>query len=277
MHNIFCFSDIHGQKLLYDSIIKYCYEQDPECSIIFLGDACDRGPNGYQIIKELLDNPQVIYLKGNHEDLFVQAAYQIKDKFSFKNPTEEQVNNTLKSTLMFEYKYEKIQLALINGAMDTLTDWIMDGMPMDFVEKIDNLPYTFSYEHYDFCHAGGVYPTFERVSECEYYQKPIDKNDAKSLLWDRNSFSYGWAPGRTLIHGHTPTQELLKFLGKLNLTVKPYKYCGIFDPHYTGDKIDIDTGVAFTNKIYVLNILTSKAQGFELKRNQVRKIKEIQM
>ena len=74
MHDIFYFTDVHGCYDLYRAAIDYCFKQDPECMIVYGGDACDRGTSGYQIMKELLDNPRVVYLKGNHEDLFVRAA-----------------------------------------------------------------------------------------------------------------------------------------------------------------------------------------------------------
>ena len=46
MHDVFFFTDIHGMGCLYDTIMNYCLKEDPECMIIFGGDACDRGPDG---------------------------------------------------------------------------------------------------------------------------------------------------------------------------------------------------------------------------------------
>ena len=278
MHNIYFFTDIHGFKPLYDAIIEYCFTEDDSPTIIFGGDACDRGPEGYSIMKDMLNNPHIIYLKGNHEDIFVKAARQIKEKFDFTNTTRERVYTVLKSTFMFDYKYDDIQLAINNGGMETLADWIMDGMSMDIIESIDRLPYTFSYEQYDFCHAGGVYPNFKRVSECEYNGTPIDKVDSDFILWDRHAFGYGWAPGRTCIHGHTPIPYLTRFLRKIILCVQPLAYSGNFNPDYTGEKIDMDTGTIDSNKIFVLNVLTRKAQGFKMKKNgQVKQIEEIKL
>ena len=128
MHDVFCFSDVHGMYNMYEAIMKYCYQQDEDATIIFCGDACDRGPDGYKIMKELLANPQVIYLKGNHEDMFVQAARQIQAKFEFQNTDREHIQTVLKSTSMFDFKYEDIQLSLVNGGMETLSDWITDGI-----------------------------------------------------------------------------------------------------------------------------------------------------
>lgn len=266
MHDIYTFSDIHGMWDLYKAIMDYCHEQDPEAMIIYCGDACDRGPDGYRIMKELLNNPYVVYLKGNHEDLFVRAAREIKCKLNFENTERDRVETVLSACKNFDYKYTNIQNSLYNGGLSTLIDWTKDGMPMDFVEKIDKLPLTFSTNKCDFCHAAGVYTTFKRVNDAEYNQTPINPDDAELIMWTRSAFKYGWEKERTVIFGHTPVPYLDYYMdvpwGKtLNMT--PYKWTSDWDPRYTGAKIDMDTGACFTGSAYVLNVLAMKAQGFE--------------
>ena len=266
MHDIFFFTDIHGMYDLYRAIMDYCQEQDPEAMIIFGGDACDRGTSGYKIMKELLDNPKIVYLKGNHEDLFVRSAREIKQEFHpYETPTRDQVTTFLKCTKGFDYRYTNIQNSLYNGGLSTLTDWIIDGMPMDFIEKIDKLPLTFSMDKCDFCHAAGVYATFKRVNDAEYNQIPIKPEDAELIMWTRSAFNIGWESNRTAIFGHTPVPYLYEYKKHTprNL-IEPYKwYSTDIFPEFTGAKIDMDTGAAFTGDAYVLNVLTMKAQGFE--------------
>mgnify|MGYP002526906662 CR=1 FL=1 len=91
MHDVFYFTDIHGRKDLFDRIISFCEQQDPEYTLIFGGDAADRGSEGYYIMTALLDNPHVIYLKGNHEDLFVKAARAIIGHFSMTDRDRKSV------------------------------------------------------------------------------------------------------------------------------------------------------------------------------------------
>ena len=67
------FSDIHGNRKLFDAIKNFIKEDD---TIYFLGDACDRGPDGWEIIKEILADERFIYLKGNHEDMLVKAFFE---------------------------------------------------------------------------------------------------------------------------------------------------------------------------------------------------------
>lgn len=279
MHDIFCFTDIHGMYDLYKAIMNYCHEQDPEAMIIFCGDACDRGPAGYKIMHELLENPHVVYLKGNHEDMFVKAAREIP----YNTRTREEVQHFLSATRGYNYKYLNIQQALNNGAMDTLTDWVMDGMNMAFVDQIEKLPLTFSTDVCDFCHAAGVYRTFASVADNEYNNFPVPSYFEENLLWSRSAMNYGWKPGRTAVFGHTPVPCLDDFI-KMNwpkeINIQPYMWCGDFDPEMTGKKLDMDTGAVFTGDAYVLNVLTMKAQGFEdidilSKENRTHNVKKI--
>lgn len=288
MHDIFYFTDVHGMYDLYRAAIDYCLEQDPECSIIYGGDAIDRGPRGYEIMKELLDNPQVIYLLGNHEDLFVSAAKEIKELFDFEGADRKEVRKRLGTALCFDYKYLHIQDALYNSGMDTLVDWVMDGMPMDLVEKIERLPRTFSYEKCDFCHAGGVYKAFKKVADAEYDGVKADKYALEHVIWNRTALKYGWETGRTCIFGHTPIQSLQHMMRMKKMPdneIQPYKYVGNLDERFTGPKIDMDTGAFYGGRIFVLNVLTMKAQGFEdtefeeteIRKHDVKKIECIQM
>lgn len=276
MKDIFAMADVHGCRPLFDAMMNYCKDQDPEYSLIFLGDAIDRGPDGYAIMKELLDNPQVCYLMGNHEDMFTKAAREIKQIFNFENTDRDRVEAVLSACRNFDYKYAAIQDSLSNGGMSTLLDWVMDGMPMDLIERIEKLPHTFSVGKCDFCHSGGVYNIFKRVADCEYEGLPINQWDDEAILWNRSALNIGWAPNRMAIFGHTPTPYLPDYTDVQVDEIRPIKYAPTNNPVYTGEKLDMDTGAVFTGRAFVLNVLTMKAQGFELKDNQVEKIEVIQ-
>lgn len=278
MHDIFYFTDVHGHYTLYKAAMDYCMEQDPECSIIFGGDACDRGPHGYKIMKELLDNPQVLYLKGNHEDMFVHAAWAIQNDY-FGEIDEKKIRGYLYKQFIADNGDSVIQTYLYNGGLSTLQDWMNDGMPKEFVERINKLPVTFSYENLDFCHAGGRYKEFENVASAEYEKEFIDKDDLNVCIWDRMYLRQGWETGRTCIFGHTPAHNLAaKFYGKdkSHKASHPCAYIGDLDDRYTGRKIDMDVGTAYTDRLYVLNCLTMQAQGFKVKDKEVEKIECIQ-
>ena len=270
MHDVFFFTDVHGCRPLFDAIMNYCHEQDPEAMIIFGGDAMDRGPDGYAIMKELLDNPYVVYLKGNHEDIFVQAAREIKHdlKLNPENMDRKEVRDTIYWCRGYGEQYLYIQTSLNNGGIETLTDWVMDGMPMDIVDRIDHLSLTFSYGQCDFCHAAGGYRVFEDAANAEYDDKPVADYTATLLLWSRTALDLKWAPGRIAVFGHTPTPYVPEFTNirvEKDWKAQPLKWDG---------KLDMDSGMVFTGRGYVLNVLTMKAQGFE-NNNGVKKIEVI--
>ena len=265
MQNIYYFTDIHGRWELYKTIVDYCKKQDAECTIIFGGDACDRGPDGYKIMKDLLSDSQIIYLKGNHEDIFVHAAWFIKRDYKDAF-TEDKIEEYLyKCSLPFYSK--EVNLCLYNGGKELLTDWMLDNMPQDFVDSINKLPLTFSYEQFDFCHAGGIPPVFQRVANGEYNNELIDKDDAEMLLWDRLHLACGWSKDRICVHGHTPTTHLPAAAygrDKSERNIHPCMWgelMGAKDKR-PGYKIDMDTGATFMGRAYLLDVLTMNVIGF---------------
>lgn len=265
MHDIFYFTDVHGNYPLFRAAMDFCMKEDEECTIIYGGDACDRGTSGYKIMKELLDNPQVIYIKGNHEDMFADAAQLIKNDYHGEI-NEEQIEDYLNCSTYRGYSTLPIQQCTYNGGYCTLKDWMLDGMPMNFVDKIDHLPLTFSYERIDFCHAGGDPKVFKRIADNEYNVIIPDKEDVEMVIWDRNWLGFGWIPNRTCVFGHTPTPFLpAKYYGqdKSVANAHPCKYVGLIDERLSGYRLDMDTGAINSGRLYVLNCLTMKAYGFK--------------
>ena len=281
MHDIFYFTDIHGMYDLYRAIMDWCDEQDPEAMIIFGGDACDRGERGYEIIKELLANPRVVYLMGNHEELFCKAAREINAIFDFQTTDRTKIANTLNATLADNVQLRDIQIHIYNGGLSTLIDWIEDGAPMDIIERLEKLPLTFSTKTCDFCHAGGNPQVFEYVAECEYYKREMDKYHRIHVIWDRTHIENIWRDKRMCIFGHTPVLALPSLIPiRLDDTLDPQPIKLALDT-----KIDMDTGAAFRGVAWVLNVLTMEAQGFEdvditnkeIRKHDVKKIYSIQM
>ena len=114
------------------------------------------------------------------------------------------------------------------------------------------------------------------MADCEYENKDPNQYDANAIIWNRTAVDWGWAPNRIAIFGHTPTVALpTKIKCKESLPVK-FNGKHPLDEGMNGAKIDMDTGACFFNKAYVLNCLTMKAQGFEMKNGQVKKIEVIQ-
>ena len=207
MHDIFYFTDIHGQLDLFQTMRDWCYKQDPECTIIFGGDACDRGEFGYDIMQAILDDPQIIYIRGNHEDMFIRAARELLAN----NPTNKNRRHTIQEAndlIDMESWLHWVHLSLRNGGRSTLKAWLIDGASTEFVDRLEEKTcITLAADNgLCFSHAGGLQEAFQRVNEAEYEGEIPDRDDEEMMIWDRNYFCSWWDdPKSTIIFGHTPT------------------------------------------------------------------------
>lgn len=210
-------SDLHGRYDIYLQICKFLKSED---TIFFLGDANDRGPDGYSLMNSILINPQWVYLKGNHEDLFVKACNEGYDSFAY-------------------------QILYQNGGAGTYIDWEQDGEPVSIVNKLDWLPHTYT-----------LVNRFGKViylSHAGYTPGGNHSYTNDDLLWGREHFKNDWK-GESyeyIVHGHTPIEFMIK-----DNTVKDIVkadtalwYCG-------GHKVCIDNGACWTNAAILLDLDT---------------------
>ena len=262
MHDIFYFTDVHGMYSLFKSAMDYCNKCDPEAMIIFGGDACDRGPDGYKIMKELIANPKVVYIRGNHEDMFLRAAHDMICQYpEIANTVHNQIEAN--DIIGMNRWMDSVNLSIYNGGRPTLTDWLMDGAKTEFLYELAyKMVYTFQIEnHVCFSHAGGNQRIWRRVNDSEYNHEIPDKGDAHAMIWDRYYLDSMWDANHTIIFGHTPTCYLNDYVSVERLKeadIHPVKYY-----EESGAHIAMDTGAVFTGRLFVLNCLTMKAQGFE--------------
>ena len=90
---VYCATDLHGDYRLWKEIQNYLKEED---TLIYLGDAIDRGGRGFEIYLEMLNDSRVTYLLGNHETLMycaLLAKYPNASKDWYKNGGEATVLN----------------------------------------------------------------------------------------------------------------------------------------------------------------------------------------
>lgn len=271
MHDIFYFTDVHGQLNLFQMMRDWCYKQDPECTIIYGGDACDRGEFGYDIMQMILDDPQIIYIRGNHEDMFINAANEIlkyNPNAANKALTFDEANELIASCGIMH----STGLSIYNGGYDTILNWLLNGTSTEFIKNLDEeTVLTFDLGNgVCFSHAGGTYESWTRVNAAEYNEhtdiKPTD-DDIEMVIWDRSYLGDHWPRNKTIVFGHTPTYHIPDFVYNLPTTsntetsMHPVAY--IPDKNQsTGWHIAMDTGMTFTGYGYILNCLTMNITGF---------------
>ena len=228
-------SDWHGNYWVWEKVKTIL---SPNDKLYFLGDAADRGHDGWKLIKELLADPRVIYLKGNHEDLLVNGLreYPKEDILSYDG------------LLWFH-----------NGGEPTYRAFCEDNNieeKLGIVKQLKELPFCANYINNKgtsifLCHAG-----------CD--GDDIDFLDEYRAIWDRSHFIvadtwYG-NDNTIIIHGHTPIMLMLN-------EQKFAKECcskEIEMPDYTdgaywyakGHKVCIDMGTPWENKALLLNLDT---------------------
>ena len=221
--SIYALSDLHGDKILFDEIQNFL---KPDDTVIFLGDAADRGEDGWEIIKSILNDKRWIYLMGNHEDLLIKRL---------RRPES----------------YDAASLHNMNGGAPTWEAAQNDPEARNVMLKLIQLPYSYSYVNKDgvkiyMSHSGAI----------------SDDND--DLIWDREHFftpiKYMTDDYDVIVHGHTPIPYLSERLKKFNEFYSKDKITvpdGNWDYgayQYNGNKIDIDCCTIVTHATVLVNL-----------------------
>lgn len=227
---VYACSDLHGMMDAYKAIKSLL---KPEDKVYFLGDAGDRGPESWELIRHIYSDPQFIYMKGNHEDMLVRAM-------------REYIYND-------ERTGHDYSLLVSNGGATTFYDWscLNDHIREEWMRRLNKLPYVQEYTNQDgfriiMTHAGftPAYTTDNEIAiPCE-----------EDALWDRYHFTDPW-PHDTekvvIIHGHTPTFYLAE---KLRLPKEEVELGAMW--YAQNHKICLDCGCFFTGCTCLLNLDT---------------------
>lgn len=228
MNKTYAFTDLHGMYPLWEQIKNFCDETD---KLIFLGDACDRGDDGLKIIKELLQDKRVTYIKGNHEDFLEDIGADVAGGH-----------------------YGNTPLWRMNGGFQTLQDFekLSEDSQLWYIRKIAKLPLIESYINKKgqtilLSHAGYT-PTLE----------PTGK-DITDYLWDREHILSDWWPSENeyketyIVHGHTPIQSLRR---RLHSTYQSFTQDGMIGPitYCQGHKIDLDVASFDTGCVVLFDL-----------------------
>jgi len=219
--NIYAIGDIHGCLSELTSLHKKILTNDEfkvkEDLLIYLGDYIDRGLKSKQVIDQIikLKNKQIktIHLMGNHEELMIDFLFNKKN--NIKNWLNFGADQTFKS-----YDIEIVEFikdGFEDNIIDRLRDVLLKKIGSDHIDFFNNLELTYSTEKYLFVHAG-IDPN-----------KNITEQTKKDYLWSRSSdfFHKDFKTEKTIIHGHTPEQ---------NIVNHPYR-------------VNIDTGCYFSGKL----------------------------
>lgn len=215
----YAISDLHGR---YDLLEKIKAFLKPEDTVYVLGDCGDRGPDSWKVIEEVRYNPQFVYLKGNHEDMLV---------------------NAMRGDFL---------LSFMNGGKTTLDQWkIITFSDPEWAHYLDNLPVQI-----DFTNDNGQQIILTHAGFTPRDNSKLKEDD---LLWDRYHFDEAWdeAYNNTfIIHGHTP----ICYLNHYMWDAPDEEFRGAFwycaDENGKYHKCDLDCGAVVTGCAVMLNLDT---------------------
>lgn len=174
-HKYVAIGDIHGCAKSLNALLEKLKDYS-DYTHVFVGDYIDRGPDSYGVVDRLLElqeNRECIFLRGNHEQMLLDA-----------------------------YLDDELDLWLMNGGKSTLASYAATYDDMSFpAAHLDFFKRTKMYyntEDYFFVHAG--------LSPGKTIRESLqDENEVREFLWERshlNAFETPWE--KTVIFGHTP-------------------------------------------------------------------------
>ena len=219
---VYACGDLHGRYDLYEKIKEFL---NPEDRVYFLGDANDRGPKGWELIKAIYEDPQFVYIMGNHEDMLLDAmAYFIDSNFKVDAKLRDYLTET--------------------ESYPTFEKWAAESDKEDWFVKIASLPL---YEIYvseitgkSFCltHAG--------------FTPGKKSKEEDPLLWDRSHLKDRWPAdyeNLVVIHGHTPIGLIAPNACEDGIYTGSYWYCN-------NHKVNLDVGAVWSGFTVLLNLDT---------------------
>ena len=223
----YAITDLHGRLDLWKEVKKILQPND---KVYFLGDAMDRGPDGYALFLELLSDERVVYLKGNHEDMMAKG---IEDYVTCSDI------------------YDDFGLwTLSNGGSSTWNSirTLSDEVLLQIVARLRKLPCETVYVNKKgqtvYMNHAGIPPMFrEGKSEWDliwnrrYY---YEKREWKPDFWNEENWNPEWN-NSYLVHGHTPIKRDIGIL----------KYSD-------GHCFNLDIGAVWRNKTVLLDLDTFK-------------------
>ena len=231
---VYACSDLHGFYNLYEKINSLLQPND---KVLFLGDAGDRGPDSLKTIKAILNNPQWLYLKGNHEDMLVEA-----------------IDGGDLSDAAWLCRY--------NGGRDTINELRADPDGMKILEQLRALPIYYFYHSdalgIDFhCTHAGFTPNQNTTNVYEFRTEHDLIWDRRHLEMDGEGYEY-YVPEKyfnaIILHGHTPIDCMTdyydipgRWLGEPMHS--PYQYS-------QDNKINIDAATYRSHEAFLLNLDT---------------------
>ncbi|MDR0921511.1 MAG: metallophosphoesterase [Lactobacillales bacterium] len=214
---VYAIGDIHGQLDLFEKLIAHFDENTQQ--LVLIGDLADRGLKGkqcYYLGMDLVKKHGAIYLKGNHEAIFLN--FLKNPEYMYPNYVRNGGRETLES---FFYPNVTEELSPTEMAMMIRTQH------KELVKFLNHLPMYYEWKNFIFVHAG------VDLSQSDWHNTQVT-----DFNWIREPFIKGKNnTGKTIVFGHTITPMLY---GDMRTT----------DLWISDNKIGIDGGGVFGGSVH---------------------------
>lgn len=180
--SFYAFGDIHGEYYKLKRLLsKISYE---DSCLIFLGDYIDRGQWSFEVVEFLINlskNCTTIFLRGNHDDMFMDYLSGINEQIFIFNGGRKTIES-----------YEKHGWNIDSGTY--YLDRVLPRKHITFFQKLKNYYET---DDFIFVHAG-IVPGV-----------PMEQQNKEMLLWDRSFSFVEDYEGKVVVHGHSPKAQVV--------------------------------------------------------------------
>jgi serine/threonine protein phosphatase 1 len=248
---IYVIPDIHGHleqlELICKRILPLRKSDGGKDKLVFLGDYIDRGPDNYGVIEFLISlkkdyGDQIVFLRGNHEDLLLTALDRSgHDSSVFECSAYSMWIQNGGATTLKQYAEKKLGHSI--DPYEFSKSRLSDVIPESHINFLLETEYYHEHEDYIFVH-GGCDPN-----------KPLSEQNKIHMMWDRSLF-----------------QVVKKFV--LSKTDLPWSKTVITGHNYHGPFINekfmmLDCSV--DKKLIIIEL--NSMEGFEAKLNKKRLVK----
>ena len=184
-------ADIHGKYDMFSALLEKIALRDEDILYI-LGDIIDRGPDPIGTMRRIMEMPNTVCIKGNHEAMALDCL-----EFLVQEITDESLPSLNEDML------SKVLHWQINGSSTTLEGFrrlSREEQQTIIIFMKNMLAYkrlTVAGKEYLLVHGGlgGFNP-----------EKPLEEYSLHDLVWERPDYSKPYYNDIYVVTGHTPTQ-----------------------------------------------------------------------
>ena len=246
-----CVADIHGNYKALEQVLERAGFDNDVDTLISLGDVVDGHCDSYEVVEKLLSIKNLIAIKGNHDDWFLQWLT------TGINPTNWGQGQKATGISYLEHSQPGVAWFLIKNTPGGGKEFIQPIKPIDvpikhrlFFEK--QLDYYLDGENRLFCHAG-----FNR-----HY--PLEEQ-GDILWWDRDLFAQALSFGHMVdedLPGHAkgwrPKFKMVGDYKEVFIGHTQTQFWKKDTPIHAANIWNLDTGAGFKGKLTLMNVETKE-------------------